>query len=107
MGGVIPIGWTDAASSLQLIRSDAIEPLAISGMKRVLFHFGCALTRRTARWARPRRTSLHRSDQLMHIPPDRRRGNFWRWGEGTPEMESGKNKKARNLAVSGPPCERA
>jgi hypothetical protein len=39
MGGVIPIGWTDAASSLQLIRSDAIEPLAISGMKRVPLPF--------------------------------------------------------------------
>jgi len=26
-----------------------------------LFHFGCVLTRRTARWALPRTTSLHRS----------------------------------------------
>ena len=86
-------------------KPDALPGCATHGRKTKeacpRFHFGCVLTRRAARWARPRQTSLHRSDQLMHIPPDRRRGNFWRWGEGTPEMESGKTKRPGTLRCPG------
>ena len=60
-----------------------------------LFHFGCVLTRRTARWALPRTTSLHRRDQFLHIPPDRLRGGSWRCGEGTPEMAKHEKQKQK------------
>ena len=81
-----------AAQSLRPVSAEGPSawpvPLGFGGRKNdgPLLHFGCVLTRRAARWALPRTTSLHRSDQFLHIPPDRLRGGHWRCGEGTPEM---------------------